>query len=346
MMADRIIMRYLTQDCEYAEIYMKTPKALMHEEEFAVLDNHDKIAYSFMLDRAALSAKNGWVDSDGRVFIYFTVEEACNVLRLGRTKIAKIFKALVQVGLIERVPQGLGKPVIIYVKNIVVSGSDRSLSDCCTDESVQAVNSSEIHRRPHDGCPDDREMNSIKTDINDNECNYNISHINPIHQSGFEQKSKEVFGESGMAKKGDASGRITGDGFNGAGGLRQSINRLIHKHIGYTDFRVTRPDDLPMVDDIVELMTDVIMTEDREIMISRIPRNGDMVRQRFMLMKSDVVGYVIDSVKRVTSRIRNMRQYLLTSLFNATDTIGYYYGGVFMNRMRGRYGYPEAVYGG
>lgn len=71
-----------------------------------------------------------------------------------------------------------------------------------------------------------------------------------------------------------------------------------------------------------------------------------MVRQRFMLMKSDVVGYVIDSVKRVTSRIRNMRQYLLTSLFNATDTIGYYYGGVFMNRMRGRDGYPEAVYGG
>jgi len=64
-----------------------------------------------------------------------------------------------------------------------------------------------------------------------------------------------------------------------------------------------------------------------------------------MLMKSDVVGYVIDSVKRVTSRIRNMRQYLLTSLFNATDTIGYYYG-VFMNRMRGRDGYPEAVYGG
>ena len=149
-----------------------------------------------------------------------------------------------------------------------------------------------------------------------------------------------------MAKKGDASGRITGDGFNGAGGLRQSINRLIHKHIGYADFRVTRPDDLPMVDDIVELMTDVIMTEDREIMISRIPRNGDMVRQRFMLMKSDVVGYVIDSEKMVTSRIRNMRQYLLTSLFNATDMIGYYYGGVFMNRMRGRDGYPEAVYGG
>ena len=58
-MADRIIMRYLTQDCDYAEIYMKTPKALMYEEEFAVLDNHDKIAYSFMLDRAALSAKNG-----------------------------------------------------------------------------------------------------------------------------------------------------------------------------------------------------------------------------------------------------------------------------------------------
>ncbi len=74
-------------------------------------------------------------------------------------------------------------------------------------------------------------------------------------------------------------------------------------------------------------------------------RNGDLVRQRFMLMKSDVVEYVIDSVKRVQTRIRNMRHYLLTALYNAPDTIENYYRSIFRSSMGSRAGYGEAAYG-
>jgi len=394
---------YIAQNCDFGNIFMKTPRVLIEEEMFAILDNHDRMAYTVMLDKAALCAKNGWVDSEGHVFIYFTVEEACRVLKLGRTKVAKIFQTLTKVGLIERVRQGLGRPAIIYVKVISVEEKKedrltpcnpaeihrrplnespdnreiyrRPLSECLDDREEivcdqivdnsairplneclqnvrrplsgtlddceeivcnQIVDNSAIRplneclqnvRRPLSGTLDDRETVLNKIDSNNTEYS-NIININPIHQSD-------------SVKKDDRPDRIMTDDTDS---LRRSIRRLIHRHIDYNDFEYFRPDDLPMVDAIVELMTDVIMTDDREIIISRIPRNGNLVRQRFMLMKSDVIEYVIDSVKRVTTHIWNMRQYLLTSLYNAPDTIRNYYNSIFLNSIKSRYGYSEAAY--
>jgi hypothetical protein len=282
--------------------------------------------------------------------------------------VAKIFQTLTKVGLIERVRQGLGRPAIIYVKVISVEEKKedrltpcnpaeihrrplnespdnreiyrRPLSECLDDREEivcdQIVDNSAIRplneclqnvRRPLSGTLDDRETVLNKIDSNNTEYS-NIININPIHQSD-------------SVKKDDRPDRIMTDDTDS---LRRSIRRLIHRHIDYNDFEYFRPDDLPMVDAIVELMTDVIMTDDREIIISRIPRNGNLVRQRFMLMKSDVIEYVIDSVKRVTTHIWNMRQYLLTSLYNAPDTIRNYYNSIFLNSIKSRYGYSEAAY--
>ena len=66
--------------------------------------------------------KNGWTDKDGRVFIYFTLEDARERLKCGTEKIVKLFAELDSekgIGLIECVRQGLGKPNIIYVKNFM-----------------------------------------------------------------------------------------------------------------------------------------------------------------------------------------------------------------------------------
>ena len=83
----------------------------------------------FSDERFELSMKNGWTDKDGRVFIYFTLEDARERLKCGTEKIVKLFAELDSekgIGLIECVRQGLGKPNIIYVKNFM---DDTSLYD-------------------------------------------------------------------------------------------------------------------------------------------------------------------------------------------------------------------------
>ena len=74
--------------------FFRIPKALFTEKEFASLSTDAKLLYGILLDRISLSKKNGWIDSDGYVYIIYTIAELqwkrvsesfCNNLSLGRT---------------------------------------------------------------------------------------------------------------------------------------------------------------------------------------------------------------------------------------------------------------------
>ena len=69
-----------------------------------------------------LSVKNGWMDSDKRVYIYFTQEDAMTLMSCGKDKATKLFRELDKdgIGLIERKKQGQGRPTRIYVKNFIL----------------------------------------------------------------------------------------------------------------------------------------------------------------------------------------------------------------------------------
>ena len=62
--------------------------------------------YGLLLDRMGLSAHNGWLDDNGRVFLYFTQEEAMTMLDCGKDKATKLFRELEGIGLMERKKQG------------------------------------------------------------------------------------------------------------------------------------------------------------------------------------------------------------------------------------------------
>lgn len=109
--------------------FYRIPKLLFSDERFEALSTDAKLLYGMLIDRMELSMKNGWTDKDGRVFIYFTLEDARERLKRGTEKIVKLFAELDSekgIGLIECVRQGLGKPNIIYVKNFM---NDTSLYD-------------------------------------------------------------------------------------------------------------------------------------------------------------------------------------------------------------------------
>jgi len=100
------------------------PKELFTDDKYKNISNDAKLLYTLMLDRVSLSAKNDWVDSNGCVYIYFTLEEVQNTLNCGRNKGVKIMAELDEVELITRVKQGLGKPAKIYVKKLIESSDE------------------------------------------------------------------------------------------------------------------------------------------------------------------------------------------------------------------------------
>lgn len=84
--------------------------------------------YGILLDRMSLSAKNGWIDKNGRVYIIFTIDEAKMALNCAEQKAIKLLSELEKkAGLIERKRQGLGKPNLIYVKNFISAVDKRKM---------------------------------------------------------------------------------------------------------------------------------------------------------------------------------------------------------------------------
>ena len=112
--------------------FYRVPRILIKDKKFKNLSSDAKLLYGLMLDRMSLSMKNGWLDADNRVYIYYTMESIMNDLSCAKATAVKVLAELDSkkgIGLVEKKRQGLGKPDIIYVKNFVTVGSDKENRD-------------------------------------------------------------------------------------------------------------------------------------------------------------------------------------------------------------------------
>lgn len=101
---------------ENSGAFYRIPKYLFGEKYKNILSTDAKLLYALLLDRASLSAHNGWFAEDGRVFLYFTVAEASEILKMNKNKITRLFREIESAGLIERKNKGLGKAAVIYLQ--------------------------------------------------------------------------------------------------------------------------------------------------------------------------------------------------------------------------------------
>lgn len=98
------------------------PAVFFRDEKFRKLSTDAKVLYGILLNRMDLSAKNGWFDEQGRVYIICTLEEIMETMNCADNKATKLMDELEdRCGLIERKRQGQGRPNLIYVKNFISS---------------------------------------------------------------------------------------------------------------------------------------------------------------------------------------------------------------------------------
>ena len=83
--------------------FYRIPKVLFTDERFRPLSAEAKLLYGLLLDRMALSQRNGWFDDQNRVYIIFTIEDGKAALGCAEQKIIKLLNELEKKGnLIER----------------------------------------------------------------------------------------------------------------------------------------------------------------------------------------------------------------------------------------------------
>ena len=100
--------------------FYRVPRILIKDKKFKNLSSDAKLLYGLMLDRMSLSMKNGWLDAENKVYIYYTMENIMDDLSCAKATAVKVLAELdvkKGIGLVEKKRQGLGRPDIIYVKN-------------------------------------------------------------------------------------------------------------------------------------------------------------------------------------------------------------------------------------
>ncbi|MBO4848683.1 MAG: DUF6017 domain-containing protein [Clostridiales bacterium] len=272
--------------------FYRIPKVLFTEERFKAISAEAKVLYGLLLDRMSLSAKNGWQDKENRVYIIFTIEDIMEAMGCADQKAGKLLYELEsKCGLIERKRQGLGKPNLIYVKNFVTPSESRFLNRENHDSGEVKITDQE----PLKSRSNNTENNNTERSDTDS---FPFTSFREDH--GRESKRSDV-------------------------NQRDRYREIISENISYGILLQDYPLDRDILTEILELMVDTVCTTRSTVRISGDDKPAEVVKSQFLKLDSEHIRFVMDGLKDNTTRIRNMRQYLLATLYNAPLTIGNYY---------------------
>ena len=100
---------------------------------------------------------------------------------------------------------------------------------------------------------------------------------------------------------------------------------LIQENIGYDILLSEMPYDQERIDEIVELLVETVCSTKKYIRVAGSDYPAEVVRSRLLKLDTEHIRFVFDCLKENTTKIRNIKQYLLTTLYNAPATIDNYY---------------------
>ena len=123
----------------------------------------------------------------------------------------------------------------------------------------------------------------------------------------------------------------------------RAYEEVIKDNIEYAYLIQDKNIDRGMLDEIVSLMLETVCTRRKVIRIAGDDYPAELVKSKFMKLNSSHIQFVIDCMHQNTTKIRNIKKYLLAVLFNAPNTIDSYYtalvahdmaSGVFLSQDR------------
>ena len=108
-------------------------------------------------------------------------------------------------------------------------------------------------------------------------------------------------------------------------GEMDAYRGLIRENIDYEGFVRERPYDTGQLDEMVELIVEAVCSKKENIRVAGNDFPQVVVKSRLLKLDREHIRFVFDCLQENTTQIRNMKQYLLTVLFNATATIENHY---------------------
>ena len=299
------------------------------------------------------------------IFTIEDVMELLNCKSQKAVKIMKELDAEEGIGLIEKIRQGFGKPNIIYVKNFMIKeaeeqqqqvqqnelpkncenqnsviqnpadfsttvdgenqnsvmrkSADFSIVDSENQNSVMGKpadfstvdgeNQNSVMRNPADfSTVDSENQNSVIVKIKNQECRKSKPNYTDYSKTDISKNNPIYLSKTGLMDEMD------------------TYKNVVKKNINYTCFENDWSYDIKMIDELIDLIVEIMTLPDAvTVRIGGVEKKAALVKSQFMKLKKAHIEYVMNCLKKNTTKIANIRAYLLTTLYNAPLTMDSYY---------------------
>ena len=205
-------------------------------------------------------------------------------------------------------------------------GNSDSTSDSCkANNNIQANSANLDNAKENCSLPQadfpktDNPISETLTQLNTNKQNTNIQNISyPIYQSISVDRT-------------DGSDRTLTNNTENNTDLPtvsdyEKFKQIIKDNISYNDFLITKKSyELEAIDEIVDIMTEVVAINNSPMRINGSMVSAEVVKNQFLKIKYDDIEYILSVMADNTAEIRNIRAYLITTIYNAKFTINSYY---------------------
>ena len=398
--------------------FYRVPRMLVKDERFKDLSSDAKLLYGLMLDRMSLSMKNGWLDTENRAYIYYTIEDIMEDLGCCRDKGMKVLAELDSkkgIGLIEKKRQGLGKPDIIYVKNFASLEDIEKVEVPNDTENDSEVGKTDFWKSVNEGL-ENTEKELSETEIDDfyeekaenqeetgvemsifeelgmDEVEYGFygsseNRLQEVDKTDFKKSEKQTsrsrqnrlqeIGKTDFKKSAKQTSRsrqielqevgktdsnytninytdmsYTEDSYNnpihlnpiypsdgdGCDGLEESSAyiSLIKKNIEYDLYmQDTTWNDRELYAELFQIICDVVCIKRKSVRIGGEDYPYEVVKSKFLKLNHSHLEYVMYCIQHATTKIGNIKAYMITALYNAPNTMNHYYRQMVQHDMYG-----------
>ena len=373
-MSDKLVFDYYYgREAEQFSFY-RIPRMLVKDPHFSSLSNDAKMLYGLMLDRMSLSVRNGWQDDDDKTYIIYTIEEIMDDLNCAKQKAVKILSELDAekgIGLVEKKRQGLGKPDIIYVKNFVgvrVIEDDpdfcgqKMLENPCDCTEVRKSNFKKYENQTSRGMkikPQEVRKSNFKRyenqtsggmkiklqEVRNSNPNYNNN--NYTDYSNIDSNyTNQIYTENNVNQSNPIYLRTEGTAMPKPGMMDKmdEINATLEYMRDILEYDMLREEeqngkkvyDMQIVDELIDVMVSAMTSSKPYINIGGEDIPIQQIKSRFEKYDSNILQYVINCMKENTTKVKNIRKYMLAVLFNAPMTINNYYRAEVNHDLYGR----------
>lgn len=352
--------------------FYRVPRMLIKDERFKDLSSDAKLLYGLMLDRMSLSIRNGWLDEENRAYIHYTIENIMEDFGCAKATATKMLTELdgkKGIGLIEKKRQGLGRPDIIYVKNFAAMESENE-----TDEDEKTAGNTDVFTEVQNlGIKNPKKQESRSSEIELPEVqNLGIRKFKKKESRGSEIELSEVQNLENQKFKNQTSRsseiespevQFLNPNYNNNSYTDMNQNNIDHITPSYVQNEVQYNDgmdsvkaymdiirknieydvmlqnsnwkDAELYEELYQLICEVVCVKRQTIRIEGEEYPYELVKSKFLKLTSSHLLYVIESMKNTSTRITNIKAYMITALYNATNTMNHYYQQAVQHDMYG-----------